>query len=75
MTSALMLLAGYLVACKVTEDLDAFRPGPPRLADLLGILVPLLAMIVVDLGLAPHLTPAPISMPCLPPSCIVIPLS
>lgn len=70
-----MLLAGYLVARKVTDDLDAFRPGPPRLADLMGFLVPLVAMIVVDLGLAPHLTPAPISVPCLPPACILIPLS
>lgn len=65
MTALLTLTAGYLVARKVTDDLEAFRPGPPRLADLMGFLLPLIVMVLVDLGLGAGAEPlAPL---CAPP--------
>ena len=49
----------------MTDDLEAFRPGPPRLADLMGFLLPLIVMVLVDLGLGAGAEPlAPL---CAPP--------
>ena len=72
MVSGLMLIAGYLTAKKATDDLDAFRPGPPRLADFLVLLISLLVVVVVDLALAPHFEADPIASSCRPPACLVI---
>jgi hypothetical protein len=72
--SGLMLVTGFLAAKKATDDLDAFRPGPPRLADILVLVISLLMVVVVDLALAPHFEAGPLVRPCRPPACIVIPI-
>ncbi|HJQ96446.1 MAG TPA: hypothetical protein VJ935_12165 [Acidimicrobiia bacterium] len=72
--SGLMLVTGFLAAKKATDDLDAFRPGPPRLADILVLVISLLVVVVVDLALSPHFGAAPLDRPCRPPACIVIPI-
>lgn len=66
MLALLTLTAGYLVARKVTDDLEAFQPGPPRLADLMAFLLPLVVMVLADLGLGGVAAPlAPIcASPC-----------
>lgn len=74
MVSGLILMVGVLVAKKATDDLDAFRPGPPRLADLLVFLISLLAVMVVDMALAPHFVAEGIALSCRPPACVVIPI-
>ncbi|MGH8957402.1 MAG: hypothetical protein ACRDVK_01875 [Acidimicrobiia bacterium] len=73
--SGLMLIAGFLTAKKATDDLDAFRPGPPRLADLLVFAISLLVVVVVDLALAPQFDADPIAGVCRPPACVVISVS
>lgn len=72
--SGLVLLVGFLVAKKATQDLDAFLPGPPRLSDLLVLVVSLLILLLVDLALSPYFDGVPIDRPCRPPACIVIPI-
>ncbi|HJR86268.1 MAG TPA: hypothetical protein VJ930_01295 [Acidimicrobiia bacterium] len=72
--SGLMLIAGVLAAKKATDDLDAFRPGPPRLADLLVFAISLLVVVVVDMALAPHFEAEPTALTCDPPACVVIPI-
>jgi hypothetical protein len=72
--SGLMLLTGFLAAKKASDDLDAFRPGPPRLADFLVLLISLLVVVVVDLALAPYFEVGPIVGSCRPPACIVVPV-
>lgn len=74
MASAMMLIAGYLAARKTTDDLEAFRPGPPRLADLLVFVVSFLVVVVIDLALAPYFPADPMTFRCRPPSCIIIPM-
>lgn len=70
----LMLIAGFLAAKKATDDLDAFRPGPPRLADLLVFAISLLVVVVVDMALAPHFEANASALACRPPACVVIPI-
>lgn len=72
--SGLMLIAGFLTAKKATDDLDAFRPGPPRWVDLLVFVISLLVVVVVDMALAPHFEAEAIALACRPPSCVAIPV-
>lgn len=72
--SGLMLVTGFLAAKKATDDLDAFRPGPPRLADILVLVISLLIVVVVDLALSPYFEAGPLERSCRPPACIVIPI-
>lgn len=71
MTSIAMLLVGYLVAQKATEDLKAFEPGPPRISDLLVFIVTLLMVLVIDAAFTLIITDPPPPVPC-PPPCLVI---
>lgn len=75
MISGLIVLAGYLAAKKATDDLDAFQPGPPRMADLLVFAVSLVVLVVVDFALALISGADPFTVSCRPPSCIVVPVS
>jgi hypothetical protein len=74
MVSGLILLTGVLAAKKASDDLDAFRPGPLRLADFLVLLISLLVVVIVDLALAPHFEAGPVADACRPPACIVVPI-
>jgi hypothetical protein len=74
MVSGLILLTGVLAAKKASDDLDAFRPGPLRLADFLVLLISLLVVVIVDLALAPHFEAGPVAGACRPPACIVVPI-
>lgn len=71
--TVLWLLAGILTSYKVYGDLKAFEPGPPRISDLFGFVIPLLVLILVALAIAPQGAPD-LNVGCLPP-CIVVHLS
>lgn len=72
--SGLIFIVGFLTAKKATDDLDAFRPGPPRWADLLVFAVSLLVVVLVDMALAPHIQAVPDTSACRPPACVLIPV-
>ena len=74
MASGLVLVTGVLAAKKANDDLDAFRPGPPRLADIVVLLICLLVVVIVDLALAPYFEVGPVATACRPPACIVLPI-
>jgi hypothetical protein len=72
--SGLIFIVGFLTAKKATDDLDAFRPGPPRWADILVFAISLLVVVLVDMALAPHFQAVTNATPCRPPACVVIPV-
>jgi hypothetical protein len=74
MVSGLMLITGVLAAKKASDDLDAFRPGPLRLADIVVLLISLLVVVIIDLALAPYFEAGPVASACRPPACILIPI-
>ncbi|HJU51491.1 MAG TPA: hypothetical protein VJ815_04110 [Acidimicrobiia bacterium] len=72
--SGLIFIVGFLTAKKATDDLDAFRPGPPRWADILVFAISLLVVVLVDMALAQHFEAEAIALACRPPACVVIPI-
>lgn len=74
MISFIWLLAGYLVAWKANEDLDAFQPGPPRLSDLMVFIVSFLTLLILDAGLALVVDTPPVPPPCPLPCVVAVPV-